>query len=95
MDYDDDFFDQYDSDPVRSSPDYDLSDDQGKGGNGLDPLNIRNPVNSYFFLSDDAQDEIQNPQNQKLRCRLCRHEFLGRKTDQCPICYGTQFSQIR
>ena len=95
MDYEDDFFDQYDSDPVRSSPDYDLSNDQGETERNLDPFDLRDPVNAYFCLSDDAQDEIQNPQNQKLRCRLCGHEFMRQKmTGQCPICYGTQFSQI-
>lgn len=94
MDYDDDFFDQYDNDPVRSSPDYDLSNDQGGTERNFDRLDLDDPMNAYFLLSDDVQDEIQNPQNQKLRCQLCKHEFLGRKTDQCPICYGTQFSQI-
>jgi len=93
MNYDD-FDNGYDSEPVRSSPDYDLSNDQGGAEAGLDPLDFRNPVNAYFFLSDDAQDELENPQNRKLECLLCGHEFLGRKTDRCPICYGTQFSEI-
>ncbi|MFH1953211.1 MAG: hypothetical protein ABIL06_16530 [Pseudomonadota bacterium] len=25
---------------------------------GLDPMDITNPVSAYFFLSDNAQDEI-------------------------------------
>ena len=95
MDYDDDFFDQYDSDPLGSSSDYDLSNDQGEGEKNLDPFNFRNPVNSYLFLSDDAQDELENPKKRKIKCLLCGHEFSGQKTDQCPICYGTQFSEIR
>ena len=94
MDYDDDFSNGYGSDPLGSSSDYNLSNDQSGAEKNIDPLNIRDPESAYFFLSDDAQDEIQNPQNRKLRCLLCGHEFLGRKTDQCPICYGTQFSQI-
>jgi len=94
MDYEDDLDNHFDSDPLGSSSDYDLSNDQGGVEKHLDPLNYRDPVNSYFFLSDDAQDEIQNPQNHKLRCLLCGDEFLGQKTDQCPICYGRQFSKI-
>jgi len=94
MDYDDDFYGDYDGDSVRSSSDYDLFNEEGEVGNNLDPLNFRNPVSSYLFLSDDAQDELENPQNRKLRCLLCGHKFLGRKTDYCPICYGTQFSEI-
>jgi len=73
MDFDDDFDNHFDS----------------------DPLNFRDPTSAYLFLSDDAQDELGNSQNRKLRCLLCGHEFKGRKTDQCPICYGTQFSEIR
>jgi len=95
MNYDDDFDNGYDSDPVGSSSDYDLSNEQGGGEENLDPLNFRDPVNSYLFLSDDVQDELGNPQKRKMKCLLCGHEFSGRKTDQCPICYGTQFSEIR
>ncbi|NQT57145.1 MAG: hypothetical protein HQ551_13055 [Desulfobacteraceae bacterium] len=94
MDFDDDFDNGYDSGPTGSSSGYDLSNDQGGTERNFDRLDFRNPMNAYFLLSDDAQDEIQNPQNQKLKCLLCGHEFLGRKTDRCPICYGTQFSQI-
>ena len=94
MDFEDDFFDQYDSDPTGSSSGYDLSNDQGGTEGNFDPLDLHNPVNSYLFLSDDVQDELGNPQNRKLKCLLCGHEFLGRKTNQCPICYGTRVSEI-
>ena len=60
----------------------------------FDPLNFRDPVNSYLFLSDDAQDELGNSQKRKMKCLLCGHEFLGRKIDHCPICYATRVSQI-
>ncbi len=60
----------------------------------FNPLSLDDRESAYFCLSDDVQDELGHSQNQKLRCLLCRHEFVGRKTDQCPICYGTQFSQI-
>ncbi len=94
MDYDDVFDNGYDIDPVQSGSGLGLSNDQGGTERNLDPFDLRDPVNAYFCLSDDAQDEIQNPQNQKLRCLLCGHEFMGQKmTGQCPICYGT-VSQI-
>ena len=94
MDYDDDFSNEYDSDPVVSGSGFDLSNDQGRVERNLDPLNWRDPVNSYLFLSDDAQDELGNSQKRKLKCLLCGHEFMGRKGDQCPECYSTGVSQI-
>ena len=60
----------------------------------FDPMNLDDPESAYFFLSDDAQDEIQNPQKQKLRCLLCGHEFLGQKSNHCPVCYSMEFSEI-
>jgi len=84
MDYDDDFDNQFDSDSVRSSPDYDLSNDQGGSETNLDPLNFRNPMNAYFILSDDAQDKLGSPQKRKLKCLLCGHEFLGQIGNYCP-----------
>jgi hypothetical protein len=95
MDYDDDFSNEYDSDPVGSGSGFDLSNDQGGVERSLDSLNWRDPVNAYFFLSDDAQDELGHPQKRKLKCRLCGNEFLGQKTDHCPICYATGVSEIR
>ena len=94
MDYEDDFNNGYESDPVESGSGFDLSNDQGGVEKNIDPLNWRDPVNSYLFLSDDVQDEIQNPQKRKLKCQLCGHEFLGQKTDHCPICYATGVSEI-
>ena len=94
MDYEDDFFDQFDSDPVGSSSDYDLFNDQGGVEKGLDPLNFRDPMNAYFFLSDDVQDEIGRSQKRKMKCLSCGHEFFGQIGDYCPRCYGTQLSEI-
>lgn len=92
--YEDDFFNGYDSDPVGSGSGFDLSNKPGSVERNFDPLNFHDPVNSYLFLSDDVQDELANSQKRKLKCPSCGHEFLGQKTDHCPICYGTQFSQI-
>ena len=81
-------------DSVSSSSGYGLSNEQGGVEKNLDPFNLHDPVSAYLFLSDDVQNELDNPLNRKLKCQLCGHEFMGRKVDQCPICYGTQFSQI-
>jgi hypothetical protein len=93
MDFDD-FFDDYENDSVGSSSDYGLSNEQGGVEKNLDPFNFHNPVSAYLFLSDDVQDELENPLNRKLKCLLCGHRFLGRKIDQCPECYGSVFSEI-
>jgi len=66
MDYDD-FDNQFDSDPFRSSSDYNLPNDQGGSETGLDPLNFHDPVNSYSFLSDDAQDEISGGKKKNMK----------------------------
>jgi hypothetical protein len=60
----------------------------------FDPLNFRDPVSSYLFLSDDVQDEIGNSQKRNMKCQLCGHKFLGQKTDHCPICYSSRVNEI-
>ena len=95
MDYEDDFFNEYDSDPLGSSSGYDLSNDHSSVERNLDPLNFRDPVNAYFFLSDDVQDELANSQKRKMKCLSCKHEFFGQIDDYCPECYGAEFSEIR
>jgi hypothetical protein len=93
MGFDDDFFNDYDSDTVGSSSGF-LSNDQGGVENILDPFNLHNPVNAYLFLSDDAQDELGNTNMRKMKCPSCGHKFLGQKSDYCPICYGAEFREI-
>ena len=93
MDYDD-FDNGYESDPLGSCSGYDLSNDQDRVEKNLDPLNLRNPVNSYLFLSDDAQDELGNSQKRKMKCLSCGHEFFGQISDYCPECYSTEGSEI-
>jgi len=85
MYFDDEFFNEYEGDPTGSSSGMDLSREQGEIEKGLDPFDYHDPVNSYLFLSDDAQDELQNPKTGRLRCSLCGHEFMGCETDFCPI----------
>jgi len=57
MDWDDDYDNGYDDMGYVSQRDGSMPD-EGSSGGGLDPMNIVNPVSAYFFLSDDAQDEI-------------------------------------
>lgn len=80
MDYDD-FDNGYESDPAGSGSGFDSSNDQGGVEKNLDPLNLRDPVNAYFCLSDDVQDEIGNSQKRKLKCLSCGHEFFGQIGD--------------
>jgi rubrerythrin len=84
----DDFDDGYEGDVFGP-----YSEDHAATENHLDPFNFRDPV-SYLFLNDAVQEEIQNPLNRKLKCELCGHEFVGRKTDLCPKCYGTLFTEV-
>lgn len=60
----------------------------------FDPLNFRDPKTAYLFLSDDAQDELENSQKRKMKCLSCGHEFFGQIGDYCSKCYGTEFSEI-
>ncbi len=89
MDFDD-FDDEHEDDSYGS-----FLGDHDASANDLDPFNLSDPVSSFLYLSDDVQKELENPLNRKLKCLLCGHEFFGRKTDHCPICYGTVFSERR
>ena len=92
MDFDD-FFDEYENDSGDSFSYYGLSDNQDGGENNLDPFNLDDPVSAFLFLSDDVQEELENPLNRQLRCLLCGYKFWGRKTDQCPECFGSVFKE--
>lgn len=94
MDFDDQFFNEYEGDPPGSSSGLDVSGEQGGVERGLDPFDLRDPVSDYLFLSDDVQDEIGHSRKGKMKCLLCAHEFMGRKTDHCPMCFGMRISEI-
>lgn len=53
---------------------------------GFDPTDIANPVSAYFFLSDDAQDEIECSGRKRMKCSSCGHLFHGESFDPCPKC---------
>ena|GEM_PF-2094498 len=65
-----------------SIPDTDNSD------GGLDFKDIANPVSAYFFLSDDAQDEISGVKKKNMKCGSCDHKFAGESYESCPKCYS-------
>ncbi len=51
--------------------------DRNDSKNGFDPVDIAaNPI-SYFFLSDDAQDEINGSGQKKMKCNSCGYRFMG------------------
>jgi hypothetical protein len=85
MEWDDDFDNGYADMDVGSSG---SSPNQGKGSSegGFDPMDITNPASAYFFLSDDAQDEISGKDLEKLKCQSCGHRFKGEIYDSCPKC---------
>ena len=57
MEWDDDFDNGYSDVDVGSSGSS-SNQDKGRSEGDFDPMNITNPASAYFFLSDDAQDEI-------------------------------------
>ena len=85
MDWDDEFDDGYDE-IGNSSQRGGLTDNQGSNGN-FSPFDIRNPASAYFFLSDDAQDEISVRKRNVMTCRSCGHRFSGEFDESCPECY--------
>lgn len=53
---------------------------------GFGPVELSDPKSAYFFLSDDAQDEIAGIDCKKMKCRRCEHRFWGDDYDNCPKC---------
>ena len=86
MDWEDEFDDGYDDMKDASHIDGAMSDKSAEGG--IDPLNIENPTSTYFFLSDDAQDEISGRKRKNVKCRSCGHRFAGEFHEICPKCYS-------
>jgi hypothetical protein len=99
VDYDDEFDEEYDDALEYEDSDYnhpeseDMTDKDG-AGEGFDPNDISNPASAYFFLSDDAQDEIEGSKKTKMRCLTCGHRFFGDILDNCPECYSPDTEEI-
>ena len=88
MDWDDEYDNGYnDMDYASHHGDRSMPEKRTEGG--LDPMDIKNPVSAYFFLSDDAQDEISGSDKKKMKCLSCGHRFKGEIYDRCPECFSS------
>ena len=99
MDWDDEYNEEYDDamaydDIDYASHRYRSIPDKGGSEGGLDPMDIANPVSAYFFLSDDAQDEISGSDKKKMRCLSCGHLFIGEFYDSCPECLSPDTKEV-
>lgn len=91
MDWDDSYDEDWDDALEYENRDYDYD---GHGGSmssenssdGVDPMDTTNPVSSFLFLSDDAQDEIEGSGRKRMKCTACGHRFVGDAFDPCPNC---------
>ncbi len=92
MDWDDEFDDGYDE-IGNSSQRHGIIQDQ-ETNSGLDPVNITNPSSAYFFLSDDAQDEISGGKGKNMKCRSCGYRFTGEFYESCPECYSVNTEEL-
>ena len=61
---------------------------------GIDPMDIANPVSAYFFLSDNAQDEISGSDKKKMKCASCGHVFKDGIYDRCPECFSSDTEDV-
>ena len=88
MSWDDEYDEEYDD--ATSYDDSDLTHEieGGDHSGGLDPLDITDPKSAYFFLSDDAQDELQDTDKKMMKCNSCGHKFVGEIFDGCPECFS-------
>ena len=77
MDWDDKYDNGYSDMGNASHRDNSISDN-GSSDGGPDFTDIANPVNAYFFLSDDAQDEITGSGKTRMKCLSCGHIFRVR-----------------
>ncbi len=61
---------------------------------GIDPMDIADPASAYFFLSDDAQDEITGTGKMRMKCLSCGHLFTGEIYETCPECFSSDTEQL-
>ena len=92
MDWDDEYDNGYDDIDSMSQRNGSIPDKSAEGG--LDPMDIVNPVSAYFFLSDDAQDEISVSDRKKMKCLSCGHRFTGEIYDRCPECFSSDTEEL-
>lgn len=61
---------------------------------GLDPMDFTDPSSAYFFLSDDAQEEIVGGDRKKMKCCSCQNQFYGEIYDRCPNCESFDTEEV-
>ena len=93
MDWDDEFENGYDNMVVSSLGNSAIQDKNGSE-EGIDTLDVANPASAYFFLSDDAQDEISGVEKKNMKCRSCGHRFVGETCDSCPECFSSDADEV-
>ena len=93
MDWDDEYDNGY-NDMDNASQREESMSDKGSSEGGLDRMDIANPVSAYFFLSDDAQEEITGSDKKKMKCLSCGHQFLGEFYDSCPECFSSDTEEV-
>jgi len=84
MDWDDEYDNGYNDMNNTSQRDGSMPYKSAEGG--FDPTDIADPASAYFFLSNDAQDEITGSDKKRMKCLDCGHTFIGEIYDRCPEC---------
>jgi len=92
MDWDDEYDNGYNDMNNASQRDESMRDKGAEGG--FDPTDISNPVSAYFFLSDDAQDEITGSDKKRMKCLSCGYRFMGKIYDRCPECLSLDTEEV-
>ncbi|MFH1349490.1 MAG: hypothetical protein ABII26_01000, partial [Pseudomonadota bacterium] len=88
MSRDGEYDEEYDDATVYDDSDLTHEIEGGDHSGGIDPLDINDPKSAYFFLSDDAQDEIAGGEKKRMKCNECGHRFRGTEFDDCPECFS-------
>ena len=78
--------DGYDDVNYTSHQEESIPDKSAEGE--LDPMDVASPASAYFFLSDDAQDEIIGKKRKNMKCLECNYRFAGQINDSCPECFN-------
>jgi len=92
MDWEDEYDDKYADTDLASHREASMPDKSAEGG--FDLMDIVDPASAYFFLSDDAQDEITGEKKKNMKCGSCGHRFAGEAYESCPKCYSVNTYEV-
>ena len=93
MGYDEEYDDEYDDVSYYSTKSENIAH-QGGLKRDLDPVGITAPRSSFFFLSDDVQDDLDGREKPLMRCLSCGQRFKGVIYDGCPKCFSVNTEEI-